>query len=107
MAAATKEEIEALALKFQVRCLNIHRKLFFDLQERDVSPEIKDRAAQLMRYTKAGQYPEAKKETDDIAYLFNMLYKVNYLEPVVYKGLEVDARVLSEEFSQIISENEE
>ena len=107
MAVATKEEIESLALKFQVRCLNIHRKLFFDLQERDISPEIKDRAAKLIHYTKAEQYPEEKKETDDIAYLFNILYKINYIEPVVYKGLEVDARVLSEEFSQIISGSDE
>ena len=53
MSVATKEEIESLALKFQVRCLNIHRKLFFDLQERDISPEIKDRAAKLIHYTKA------------------------------------------------------
>ena len=107
MAAATKEEIEKLALQFQVRCLNMHRKLFFDLQERDISPEIKDRAAQLIRYTKAGQYAEAKKETDDIAYLFGTLFKINYLEPPVYKSVAVDARVLSEEFSQILAENEE
>lgn len=97
------EEISGLAIKYQVRCLNVYRKLFFDLQERDISPEIRDRAAKLVRATKAEDWNEAKSQTDAINYLFRILFKTGYLVDNMYESIAVDGKVLMEELEQISS----
>lgn len=104
---ATQEELTDLAVKYQVRCLNVYRKLFFDMQERDVSPEIRDRAANLVRAAKAADYKEAYSQADAIDYLFNMLYRTGYLADGQYKEIAVQGKVLIEEISQILSSGNE
>lgn len=104
--STSKEEITGLSVKYQVRCLNVYRKLFFDLQERDVSPEIRDRAASLVRAVKAEDYKEAYSQADAIDYLFNMLYKTGYIIDEQYKSIAVEGRVLIEEINQMLSGND-
>ena len=100
---ADKEEITGLAVKYQVRCLNVYRKLFFDMQERDVSPEIRDRSAELVRNVKAEDYNAAYVQTDAIDYLFNMLYRTGYIMDGQYKEIAVQGKVLIEELKQILN----
>lgn len=104
--STTKEEITGLSVKYQVRCLNVYRKLFFDLQERDVSPEIRDRAASLVRAVKADDYKEAYSQADAIDYLFNMLYKTGYIIDEQYKSIAIEGKVLIEEINQMLSGND-
>lgn len=99
----TAEEIGGLAQRYQVRCLNVYRKLFFDMQERDISPEIRDRAAKLVRSVKEEDWKEAISQTDAINYLFRILFKTGYLVDNMYESIAVDGKVLMEELQQITS----
>ncbi len=98
----SKQEIADLALKFQVRCLTLFRRLFMDLQEREYSVEIRSRAVQLQKAVKAENYSEAKTQTDNIAYLFKLLYQINYIQDSKYESLAVDAAVLSATLQEAI-----
>lgn len=91
----SKKEISDLTLRFQARCLNIYRKLFFDLQERDYSVEIRDRAAKLQKAVKSEDYNEAKSQADNITYLFKLAFQGNLILPTVYQSLAVDGMTLS------------
>ena len=56
----SRKEISDLTLRFQARTLNIYRKLFFDLQEREYSVELRDRAAKLEKQLKKKITPKQK-----------------------------------------------
>ncbi len=97
-----RQEVTELALRFQVRCLTLFRRLFMDLQEREYSVEIRNRAVQLQKAVKAGDYSEAKNQTDNIAYLFKILYQISYIKDDTYKSLAVDAAILSATLQEAI-----
>ena len=98
-----KKEISELTLRFQARGLTLFRKLFFDLQERDYSTEIRSRAVLLQKAVKAEDYPEAKSQADNIAYLFKLLHVSSYIQDSVYKSLAVDAAVLSATIEEAVN----
>ena len=79
----TRKEISDLTLRFQARTLNVYRKLFFDLQERDYSVELRDRAAKLAKAVKEEDYAEAKSQADNITYLFKLAFQANLILPTV------------------------
>ena len=99
----SRKEVSDLTLRFQARTLNIYRKLFFDLQERDYSIEIRDRAAKLQKAVKAEDYVEAKSQADNITYLFKLCFQANLILPTVYQGLAIDGMTLSATIEEAIN----
>ena len=98
-----RKEIADLTLRFQARALNVYRKLFFDLQEREYSIEIRDRSAKLQKAVKAEDYSEAKSQADNITYLFKLCYQANLILPTVYQSLAVDGLTLSATIEEAIN----
>lgn len=80
---------------FQARCLNLQRKAFMDYQERDISPELRDRAVKMLKDVNAGDYAAAAKEADTIVYLFKMLMIQSYITPPTFESLAGDGVALS------------
>lgn len=99
----SRKEISDLTLRFQARTLNIYRKLFFDLQERDYSVELRDRAAKLAKAVKEENYAEAKSQADNITYLFKLAFQANLILPNVYQGLAIDGMTLSATIEEAIN----
>ena len=99
----SRKEISDLTLRFQARTLNIYRKLFFDLQERDYSIELRDRAAKLAKAVKEENYTEAKSQADNITYLFKLAFQANLILPTVYQGLAIDGMTLSATIEEAIN----
>ncbi len=99
----SRKEISDLTLRFQARTLNVYRKLFFDLQERDYSVELRDRAAKLQKAVKAEDYAEAKSQADNITYLFKLAFQANLILPTVYQGLAIDGMTLSATIEEAIN----
>ena len=99
----SRKEITDLTLRFQARTLNIYRKLFFDLQERDYSVELRDRAAKLAKAVKEEDYTEAKSQADNITYLFKLAFQANLILPTVYQGLAIDGMTLSATIEEAIN----
>ena len=99
----SKKEVSDLTLRFQARTLNIYRKLFFDLQERDYSVELRDRAAKLAKAVKEEDYTEAKSQADNITYLFKLAFQANLILPTVYQGLAIDGMTLSATIEEAIN----
>ena len=99
----SRKEISDLTLRFQARTLNIYRKLFFDLQERDYSVELRDRAAKLAKAVKDEDYTEAKDQADNITYLFKLAFQANLILPTVYQGLAIDGLTLSATIEEAIN----
>ena len=99
----SRKEISDLTLRFQARTLNIYRKLFFDLQERDYSVELRDRAAKLAKAVKEEDYTEAKSQADNITYLFKLAFQANLILPTVYQGLAIDGMTLSATIEEAIN----
>ena len=99
----TRKEISDLTLRFQARTLNVYRKLFFDLQERDYSVELRDRAAKLAKAVKEEDYTEAKSQADNITYLFKLAFQANLILPIVYQGLAIDGMTLSATIEEAIN----
>ena len=99
----SRKEISDLTLRFQARTLNIYRKLFFDLQERDYSIELRDRAAKLQKAVKEEDYAEAKSQADNITYLFKLAFQANLILPTVYQGLAIDGMTLSATIEEAIN----
>ena len=99
----SKKEVSDLTLRFQARTLNVYRKLFFDLQERDYSVELRDRAAKLAKAVKDEDYTEAKDQADNITYLFKLAFQANLILPTVYQGLAIDGLTLSATIEEAIN----
>ena len=99
----SRKEVSDLTLRFQARTLNIYRKLFFDLQERDYSVELRDRAAKLAKAVKEEDYTEAKSQADNITYLFKLAFQANLILPTVYQGLAIDGMTLSATIEEAIN----
>ena len=99
----SRKEISDLTLRFQARTLNVYRKLFFDLQERDYSVELRDRAAKLAKAVKEEDYTEAKSQADNITYLFKLAFQANLILPTVYQGLAIDGMTLSATIEEAIN----
>ncbi len=100
-----KKELNDLTLRFQARTLTIQRKLFFDLQERDYSIEIRDRAAKMSKAVKAEDYAECKSQVENIVYLFKLCYQANLVLPSVFQNIAVDGGVLSATLDEAIAGN--
>lgn len=90
-----KQEIFSMTQNFQARCLNLQRKAFMDYQERDISPELRDRAVKMLKDVNAGDYAAAAKEADTIVYLFKMLMIQSYITPPTFESLAGDGVALS------------
>lgn len=90
-----KQEIFSMAQNFQARCLNLQRKAFMDYQERDISPELRDRAVKMLKDVNVGDYTAAAKEADTIVYLFKMLMIQSYITPPTFESLAGDGVALS------------
>lgn len=90
-----KQEIFSMAQSFQARCLNLQRKAFMDYQERDISPELRDRAVKMLKDVNVGDYAAAAKEADTIVYLFKMLMIQSYITPPTFESLAGDGVALS------------
>lgn len=90
-----KDELMRMTRLFQGRCLNLYIKAFMDFQEREASPELRDRSVQLLKAAEAGEYAEAAKQTDTIMYIIKMLLIKGYLPQSVYESLVVDGSALS------------
>ena len=84
-----------MARNFQARCLNLQRKAFMDYQERDISPELRDRAVKMLKDVNVGDYAAAAKEADTIVYLFKMLMIQSYITPPTFESLAGDGVALS------------
>ena len=92
---ATKEKIMSLTRYFQGRALNAQRKAFMDNQEREISPEIRQRATELLKHVEAGDYLAGAKDAETIDYLFKILMIQNYITPEIFKSLITDGITLS------------
>ena len=90
-----KDEIFSMAQNFQARTLNMQRKAFMDYQERDISPELRDRAVKMLKDINAGDYSAAAKEAETIVYLFKMLMIQSYITPPTFESLAGDGVALS------------
>lgn len=90
-----KNEIFSMTQNFQARCLNLQRKAFMDYQERDISPELRDRAVKMLKDVNVGDYAAAAKEADTIVYLFKMLMIQSYITPPTFESLAGDGVALS------------
>ena len=90
-----KDEIFSMAQNFQARTLNMQRKAFMDYQERDISPELRDRAVKMLKDVNVGDYAAAAKEADTIVYLFKMLMIQSYITPPTFESLAGDGVALS------------
>lgn len=90
-----KQEIFSMTQNFQARCLNLQRKAFMDYQERDISPELRDRAVKMLKDVNVGDYAAAAKEADTIVYLFKMLMIQSYITPPTFESLAGDGVALS------------
>ena len=99
----SRQEVSDLTLRVQARTLNVYRKLFFDLQERDYSVELRDRAAKLAKAVKEEDYTEAKSQADNITYLFKLAFQANLILPTVYQGLAIDGMTLSATIEEAIN----
>lgn len=102
-----KDEIFSMAQNFQARTLNMQRKAFMDYQERDISPELRDRAVKMLKDINAGDYSAAAKEAETIVYLFKMLMIQNYITPQTFESLANDGIVLSVILKDIVENGEE
>ena len=74
----SKKELSELTLRFQARTLNIYRKLFFDLQEREYSVELRDRAAKLAKAIKDEDYKLASDLSIELEEKIEKLRKMYY-----------------------------
>lgn len=102
-----KDEIFSMAQNFQARTLNMQRKAFMDYQERDISPELRDRAVKMLKDINAGDYSAAAKEAETIVYLFKMLMIQNYITPQTFESLANDGIELSVILKDIVENGEE
>ncbi len=102
-----KDEIFSMAQNFQARTLNMQRKAFMDYQERDISPELRDRAVKMLKDINAGDYSAAAKEAETIVYLFKMLMIQNYITPQTFESLANDGIALSVILKDIVENGEE
>lgn len=102
-----KGEIFSMAQNFQARTLNMQRKAFMDYQERDISPELRDRAVKMLKDINAGDYSAAAKEAETIVYLFKMLMIQNYITPQTFESLANDGIALSVILKDIVENGEE
>ena len=102
-----KGEIFSIAQNFQARTLNMQRKAFMDYQERDISPELRDRAVKMLKDINAGDYSAAAKEAETIVYLFKMLMIQNYITPQTFESLANDGIALSVILKDIVENGEE
>ena len=102
-----KDEIFSMAQNFQARTLNMQRKAFMDYQERDISPELRDRAVKMLKDINAGDYSAAAKEAETIDYLFKMLMIQNYITPQTFESLANDGIALSVILKDIVENGEE
>ncbi len=85
------EEAAKAALSYKTRCLNIYRKLRFDMQEVDTSPEIRDDALVLDKLTAAGEYEAAVEVSRKIVYLVGMTCERRYITEADYKCIKDEA----------------
>ena len=102
-----KDEIFSMAQNFQARTLNMQRKAFMDYQERDISPELRDRAVKMLKDINAGDCSAAAKEAETIVYLFKMLMIQNYITPQTFESLANDGIALSVILKDIVENGEE
>lgn len=102
-----KDEIFSMAQNFQARTLNMQRKAFMDYQERDISPELRDRAVKMLKDINASDYSAAAKEAETIVYLFKMLMIQNYITPQTFESLANDGIALSVILKDIVENGEE
>lgn len=102
-----KDEIFSMAQNFQARTLNMQRKAFMDYQERDISPELRDRAVKMLKDINAGDYSAAAKEAETIVYLFKMLMIQNYITPQTFESLANDGIALFVILKDIVENGEE
>lgn len=102
-----KDEIFSMAQNFQARTLNMQRKAFMDYQERDISPELRDRAVKMLKDINTGDYSAAAKEAETIVYLFKMLMIQNYITPQTFESLANDGIALSVILKDIVENGEE
>lgn len=102
-----KGEIFSMAQNFQARTLNMQRKAFMDYQERDISPELRDRAVKMLKDINADDYSAAAKEAETIVYLFKMLMIQNYITPQTFESLANDGIALSVILKDIVENGEE
>ena len=102
-----KDEIFSMAQNFQARTLNMQRKACMDYQERDISPELRDRAVKMLKDINAGDYSAAAKEAETIVYLFKMLMIQNYITPQTFESLANDGIALSVILKDIVENGEE
>lgn len=102
-----KGEIFSMAQNFQARTLNMQRKAFMDYQERDISPELRDRAVKMLKDINAGDYSAAAKEAETIVYLFKMLMIQNYITPQTFESFANDGIALSVILKDIVENGEE
>ena len=102
-----KDEIFSMAQNFQARTHNMQRKAFMDYQERDISPELRDRAVKMLKDINAGDYSAAAKEAETIVYLFKMLMIQNYITPQTFESLANDGIALSVILKDIVENGEE
>ena len=85
----------------------MQRKAFMDYQERDISPELRDRAVKMLKDINAGDYSAAAKEAETIVYLFKMLMIQNYITPQTFESLANDGIALSVILKDIVENGEE
>lgn len=95
------------AFKFKVRCLNIHRKLFRDLQDHEISPEIKEDCNIMEKAVREENYPRALEYSRKTIYLVKVVHQLGYIPDDVYESLTADEKELSAILEEYVSEKEE
>lgn len=97
---ADKEIIIDKVFKFKVRCLGLHRKLFSDYQEREISPEIKELANEMDKLARSGDFAAAAECNRKVIYLVKMICQIDLITEEMYESFRAD----SDEIAALLSE---
>lgn len=84
------------AFKYKVRCLNIHRKLFRDLQDHELSPEIKSDCNVMEKAVREENYPLALEYSRKTCYLIKVANQLSLIPDDVFESLDADGKELTE-----------
>jgi len=90
-----KEAVMQEASKYRVRCLSIYRRLRFDVQEMDVSPEIRNGALALEKAVGAGDYAAAGELNKKMVYLVETMHERRLVSDLVLQNLKNEAERFS------------
>jgi len=83
------------AAEYKLKCLDIYRRLRFDMQELDASPEIRTDAIAMEKAVAAGERETALELSRTIVYLVSMVRERRYVSDEDLENIRGAAEKLS------------